>query len=171
MGCLLKQGEGLYARLRIGAVVLADQPLIGAADLTELVGAFKKRPRGNVVVPVVGVHRVQLHNEPGSLLLQLLQEDLRIGTMRATVADEHLDGLPLRCGGSGARGRRRCRALRRCVSGPDCGRHGKAQPSGHAEQDAEDAEHEPFCVQARRERAISAGMTFPLHIQSFPIQV
>lgn len=34
-------------------VVLADQPLISAADLTELIGAFKKRPAGHVVVPVV----------------------------------------------------------------------------------------------------------------------
>jgi len=38
-------------------IVLADQPLIGAAALTELVGAFKKRPRGHVVVPVVGGRR------------------------------------------------------------------------------------------------------------------
>ena len=34
-------------------VVLADQPLIGASDLTELIGAFKKRTGGHVVVPVV----------------------------------------------------------------------------------------------------------------------
>ena len=34
-------------------VMLADQPLIGAGDLTELIGAFKKRPAGHVVVPVV----------------------------------------------------------------------------------------------------------------------
>ena len=34
-------------------VMLADQPLIGAGDLTELIGAFKKRPAGNIVVPVV----------------------------------------------------------------------------------------------------------------------
>lgn len=38
-------------------VVLADQPLIGSADLTELIAAFKKRPSGNVVVPVVGGQR------------------------------------------------------------------------------------------------------------------
>lgn len=38
-------------------VVLADQPLIGSADLTELIAAFKKRPAGNVVVPVVGGQR------------------------------------------------------------------------------------------------------------------
>ena len=34
-------------------VVLADQPLIGAADLTELIGAFKRRSTGHVVVPTV----------------------------------------------------------------------------------------------------------------------
>ena len=34
-------------------IVLADQPLIGAADLTELIAAFKKRASGNVLVPVV----------------------------------------------------------------------------------------------------------------------
>ncbi len=34
-------------------VVPCDQPLIAAGDLTELIGAFKKRPAGHVVVPVV----------------------------------------------------------------------------------------------------------------------
>jgi CTP:molybdopterin cytidylyltransferase MocA len=38
-------------------MVLADQPLIGAADLTELIGAFKKRPHGHMVVPVVNGQR------------------------------------------------------------------------------------------------------------------
>lgn len=41
-------------------IVLADQPLIGAGDLTELIAAFKKSPRregGQVLVPVVGGRR------------------------------------------------------------------------------------------------------------------
>lgn len=38
-------------------IVLADQPMIGAGDLTELIGAFKKRPAGHVVVPVVDGRR------------------------------------------------------------------------------------------------------------------
>jgi molybdenum cofactor cytidylyltransferase len=38
-------------------VALADQPTIGAGDLTELIGAFKKRPAGHVVVPVVAGQR------------------------------------------------------------------------------------------------------------------
>jgi CTP:molybdopterin cytidylyltransferase MocA len=38
-------------------VALADQPMIGAGDLTELIGAFKKRAAGHVVVPVVAGQR------------------------------------------------------------------------------------------------------------------
>ncbi len=38
-------------------IVPADQPLIGAGDLTELIGGFKKRPTGHVVVPVVDGRR------------------------------------------------------------------------------------------------------------------
>jgi molybdenum cofactor cytidylyltransferase len=38
-------------------VVPSDQPLIGAGDLTELIGAFKKRPAGHIVVPVVAGQR------------------------------------------------------------------------------------------------------------------
>jgi CTP:molybdopterin cytidylyltransferase MocA len=38
-------------------IVLVDQPMIGAGDLTELIGAFKKRPAGHVVVPVVDGRR------------------------------------------------------------------------------------------------------------------
>lgn len=38
-------------------IVLSDQPLIAAGDLTELIGAFKKRPAGHVVVPVVDGRR------------------------------------------------------------------------------------------------------------------
>jgi molybdenum cofactor cytidylyltransferase len=38
-------------------IVLADQPLLGSADLTELISAFKKRLSGNIVVPVVDGQR------------------------------------------------------------------------------------------------------------------
>lgn len=38
-------------------VMPADLPLLGASDLTELIGAFKKRPAGHVVVPMVGGRR------------------------------------------------------------------------------------------------------------------
>lgn len=38
-------------------VALADQPLIGANDLIELISAFKKRPTGHVLVPMVNAQR------------------------------------------------------------------------------------------------------------------
>ena len=38
-------------------VVPSDQPLISAGDLTELIGAFKKRAAGHVVVPFVNGQR------------------------------------------------------------------------------------------------------------------
>ena len=38
-------------------VVPSDQPLIAAGDLTELIGVFKKRPAGHVVVPYVDGQR------------------------------------------------------------------------------------------------------------------
>lgn len=47
----------LQGRFDVVFVVLADQPLIGAADLTELIAAFKKKPSGHVVVPVVNGQR------------------------------------------------------------------------------------------------------------------
>jgi molybdenum cofactor cytidylyltransferase len=71
-------------------VVLADQPLIAAADLTELMSAFKRRPTGHIVVPVVS----QDHAEPqpktagqrGNPILlddvalaQILASDLQLG--------------------------------------------------------------------------------------------
>ncbi len=38
-------------------IMPSDQPLIAADDLTELIGAFKKRPAGHVVVPLVNGQR------------------------------------------------------------------------------------------------------------------
>jgi CTP:molybdopterin cytidylyltransferase MocA len=46
----------LGSKLDAVLVVLADQPLIGAQDLTELISAYKKAPKaegGRVIVPVV----------------------------------------------------------------------------------------------------------------------
>jgi molybdenum cofactor cytidylyltransferase len=56
--------EGRQGSVRVGLaalegpfdaifIALADQPLIGAGDLIELIGAFKKRPSGHIVVPMV----------------------------------------------------------------------------------------------------------------------
>ena len=60
--------DGQQGSVRVGLAALsgvfdavivmpADQPLIGAGDLTELIGAFKKRPVGHVVVPMVDGQR------------------------------------------------------------------------------------------------------------------
>jgi molybdenum cofactor cytidylyltransferase len=60
--------DGQQASVRVGLAALSgpfdaviimpgDQPLIGASDLTELIGAFKKRPAGHVVVPMVNGER------------------------------------------------------------------------------------------------------------------
>lgn len=38
-------------------IVLADQPMIGSADLVELIGAFKRRGERHIVVPVVNGRR------------------------------------------------------------------------------------------------------------------
>jgi len=53
-------------------VVLTDQPLISAADLTEIIGAFKKRPRGQVLAP-----RVQGQRGNPIVLSELACEEIR----------------------------------------------------------------------------------------------
>ena len=48
----------LTGKLDAVVVALADQPLLGAADISALIGAWKKRPEGaEVVVPHVGPQR------------------------------------------------------------------------------------------------------------------
>lgn len=49
--------EALRGNFDAVFIMLADQPLIGAADLTELIAAFKKRAGGHVLVPVVNGQR------------------------------------------------------------------------------------------------------------------
>jgi len=47
--------QALSGKLDAVIVALADQPLVGAQDYNELIGAYKKRPEGTeVVVPTVG---------------------------------------------------------------------------------------------------------------------
>ena len=60
-------------------VMLADQPLIGANDLTELIGAFKKRPAGHVVVPVVDGRRGNPIVLDGVALARILDSDTNLG--------------------------------------------------------------------------------------------
>jgi len=63
-----EHAQGQPGSVRIGLTALngsfdaifimpSDQPLISADDLTELIGAFKKRPAGHVLVPVVDGQR------------------------------------------------------------------------------------------------------------------
>jgi len=59
--------------------MLADQPLIGASDLTELIGAFKKRPAGHVVVPVVRGQRGNPVVLDGVAHAQILASDANLG--------------------------------------------------------------------------------------------
>jgi molybdenum cofactor cytidylyltransferase len=60
-------------------VVLADQPLIAAADLTELMSAFKRRPAGNIVVPVVDGQRGNPIVLDQVALARILASDLKLG--------------------------------------------------------------------------------------------
>jgi molybdenum cofactor cytidylyltransferase len=83
-------GEGQQGSVRVGLaalsgkfdavlVVLADQPLIASGDLTELIAAFKKRPRGNIVVPVVGGQRGNPIVLDDAACTQILASDTNLG--------------------------------------------------------------------------------------------
>lgn len=63
-------------------IVLADQPLIGAGDLTELIAAYKKSPRregGQVLVPVVGGQRGNPILLDAEAREQILASDANLG--------------------------------------------------------------------------------------------
>ena len=64
-------------------VVLADQPLIGADDLTEMISAFKQRPAGHVVVPRVMVDGQARRGNPiimdDTARSQILEGDTQLG--------------------------------------------------------------------------------------------
>jgi molybdenum cofactor cytidylyltransferase len=47
----------LSPKLDAIVVAVADQPLINAQDITDLIGAYKKRASGSIVVPYVGGER------------------------------------------------------------------------------------------------------------------
>jgi molybdenum cofactor cytidylyltransferase len=82
--------DGQQGSVRVGLTALsgpfdavivmpADQPLIGASDLTELIGAFKKRPSGHVVVPVVNGERGNPIILDDVALAQILASDTNLG--------------------------------------------------------------------------------------------
>jgi molybdenum cofactor cytidylyltransferase len=72
--------QALAGKLDAVLVALADQPLIHTQDITDLIGAYKKRPEGtSVVMPQVG-------GEPGNPVIfsaqvreQILQGDANVG--------------------------------------------------------------------------------------------
>jgi molybdenum cofactor cytidylyltransferase len=69
----------LNGKFDVVFVVLADQPLIGSGDLTELIAAFKKRPRGNIVVPVVDGQRGNPILLDDMARTQILASDTNLG--------------------------------------------------------------------------------------------
>jgi CTP:molybdopterin cytidylyltransferase MocA len=82
--------DGQQGSVRIGLAALsgafdavlvmpADLPLIGAGDLTELISAFKKRPRGHVVVPMVDGQRGNPIVLDDVALARILSSDANLG--------------------------------------------------------------------------------------------
>jgi CTP:molybdopterin cytidylyltransferase MocA len=82
--------DGQQGSVRVGLAALsgdldavivmpADQPLIGANDLTELIGAFKKRPAGHIVVPVVNGARGNPIILDNVALVRILESDTNLG--------------------------------------------------------------------------------------------
>ena len=82
--------DGQQGSVRVGLAALsgafdavivmpADQPLIGASDLTELIGAFKKRPAGHVVVPMVSGQRGNPIILDDVALARILASDTNLG--------------------------------------------------------------------------------------------
>jgi CTP:molybdopterin cytidylyltransferase MocA len=61
-------------------IILADQPLLTADDLTELISTFKKRSPGtSIVYPEVNEQRGNPVIFSGELIAQLLAADKKIG--------------------------------------------------------------------------------------------
>jgi len=70
----------LAGKLDAVIVALADQPLLGAADYTALIGAWKKRPEGaEVVYPEVGGERGNPVVFSAAVREQILAGDVRLG--------------------------------------------------------------------------------------------
>ena len=69
----------LHGKFDVVFMVLADQPLIGAADLTELIAAFKKKSGGHVVVPVVNGQRGNPILLDDVAVAQILTSDTNLG--------------------------------------------------------------------------------------------
>jgi CTP:molybdopterin cytidylyltransferase MocA len=72
--------EALTNTLDLVLIMLADQPLLTADDLTELISTFKKRSPGtSIVYPEVNEQRGNPVIFSGELIAQLLAADKKIG--------------------------------------------------------------------------------------------
>ena len=72
--------ETLGTQFDVILIVLADQPLLGSAELTELISAFKKRPPGSAIVyPEVKGQRGNPVVFSGEVIAELLATNQKIG--------------------------------------------------------------------------------------------
>ncbi len=71
-------------------VLPSDQPLISSDDLIELMGAFKKRPAGHVVVPTVNGQRGNPVVLDEVALAEILDSDTNLACRHLTDNDPEL---------------------------------------------------------------------------------
>jgi len=82
--------QALGSKFDVVLVVLADQPLLGSAELTELISAYKKRPpETSIVYPEVCGQRGNPVVFSGEIIQELLATDQKIGCRR--FIDDHPD--------------------------------------------------------------------------------
>ncbi len=80
--------DALGSKFDLVIVALADQPLVGSAELTELISAFKKRPPGTAIVyPEVHGQRGNPVVFGGELLAEMLESGQQVACRK--FIDEH----------------------------------------------------------------------------------
>lgn len=80
--------EALGSKFDLVIVALADQPLVGSAELTELISAFKKRPPGaQIVYPEVNGARGNPVVFAGELIAEMLESGTQVACRK--YIDEH----------------------------------------------------------------------------------
>lgn len=80
--------EALGTKFDLVIVALADQPLVGSAELTELISAFKKRAPGTqIVYPQVGEQRGNPVVFAGELIAEMLESGRQVACRK--FIDEH----------------------------------------------------------------------------------
>jgi len=80
--------EALGSKFDVVLIVLADQPLLGSAELTELISAFKKRPLDTAIVyPEVFGKRGNPVVFSGEIIAELMATNQKIGCRK--FIDDH----------------------------------------------------------------------------------